>query len=385
MKHIGSILFSLCLLLLVGCADEIGPYDPGDSAPAPVFTMTALIDGDSAHMVAGANGYRMTTNRTPDTSIVGGSVLSGEMHDPDCPGCGPEMRIALIHRPQTPAGALVDSALQPGIVVMNPPIDNTPILSKTLSFEYVGPTGPTGPNAVLWDFGDGNTGQGTIVQHTYDIGPGTPFFTQVICTVMGPGGCIGTHANVINLNASQFFEVNVQQTGASPTVQVDVQPKIINGGNIIIDMGDGSPPQPSWNVTHTYQTNGVFNITVLFSAIDSTNFFVYERPITIGSTPGFCIAPFIYEKVSNSPPTPARSREIAIRYKDGQGNEYVSSPILGGQTQQVELTNYTAFKENEHGDMVYVVEMETDCWLYEVNGTDSIRLEQGVFQWGFPY
>lgn len=380
MKHIGSILFSLCLLLLVGCADEIGPYDAGDPAPAPVFTMTAVIGGDSAHMTAGDDGYRMTTNRTSDTSIVGGTILTGEMHDPDCPGCGPEMRIALIHRPQSPAGAVVDSALEPGTITLNPPPPSQPT-SRTFAFDYLGPTGPSGPT-VTWDFGDGSFGQGAHVEHTYALGPVAPPFVFIFCNINGPG-CTSSQFNVVNLLASGYPSVDVQSSATSNTVLVDIQGPGNLPGSLDVDMGDGTIVYNDWSFSHTYAQTGTYIMSVQYQGLDSNDIFIYQRPIAVGPTLP-CIAPFTYEEIAPAP-EPELNREAVILFKDGQGNQYTSSPLIGGAQQSIEIKNFTPFKENEHGDMVYVVEMEADCWLYQVNGSDSIYLEQGVFQWGLPY
>lgn len=381
MKHIGSIIFSLALLFLVGCADEIGPFDPGDPGPAPVFTMNAVIDGDTLYMAAGYDGYRMTTNRTTDTNFAGGSIFTGELHDPACPGCDPELRVTLVHRPGTAAGNTVDSAFASGAVVMNPP-DPVQPNTRTIAFEYLGQNGPGNPPAVFWDFGDGTFGQGEYVEHTYQLSPIQPNIVLVSCTVNGPG-CSSSQINFVNLSAPQFFDVDVSPTGAFTAVEVDIHPVVNNGGAIVVDMGDGSPPRTEWSFIHNYNQPGIYLMSVQYFGIDSTDFFLFERPIVIGSG-GPCIAPFEYSDIS-SPPQPIPVREAQIQYRDGSGNLYTSAPLFGGIEQQLQITNHTPYKENEHGDMVYVVEMETDCWLYEVGGSDSIRMQNAVLQWGLPY
>ncbi|QTN38143.1 hypothetical protein HZ996_02970 [Cryomorphaceae bacterium] len=384
MKHIGSILFSLCLLFLVGCADEIGPFDSGDPSPAPVFTFNGLVNGDSVQMTAGDNGYRMSTSRLQDTLAPNGTLLRGEMHDPDCPGCEPEFRVNLFHRPENPMGAIPDSAFEAGSVVMNPPpsiIPNT----RTIEFNYQGPTGGPATPVVSWDFGDGSAAQGLSVQHTYDL-TSADSVVAVFCTVLNSGFC--TSINFVNLWANHILEVDVQQNGSgggNNTVQVSIDPVLGNQGLLIVDMGDGTNPiVGDWTFNYTYSAPGIYSMAVQYLPVDSANFFVYQREIHVGPQL-ICNAAFNYRELPLPLPPGPPTREAILTYDAPNGERYTSAPIFGGTQQTLEILNHTPYKDNEHGDLVYIVDMEFTGWLYRVGGQDSIYVEDAVLQWGLPY
>lgn len=383
MKHVGSILFSLCLLFLVGCADEIGPFNPGDPAPDPIFTFNGVIDGDSVQMVAGDNGYRMSTNKLQDTLAPNGTIFRGEMHDPDCPGCEPELHVNLFHRPQTPAGSIADSTFAAGFVVTNPP---APVLpnTRTLEFNYQGQVGPGGPQ-VFWDFGDGTAGQGLSVQHTYDLSNPLDSAFPVSCSTIGNVLC--TYFNPVNPFANFIFEVDITVNGSGGTfntVDVDISPILGNQGNLLVDMGDGTIVAQDWSFNHTYSQPGLYSIFVLYTATDPANAFVYFRDVHIGPQ-GPCSGGFNYREIPNPLPPGPPTREVTITYDAPNGDRYTSAPLFGGTEQSVEITNHTPYKDNEHGDLVYIVDLEFDGWLYRLGGQDSIRVENGVFQWGLPH
>ena len=378
-KNIGSIVFLLAILLTAGCAKELGPFDPNNPVSDPVFTMSAVIGSDSLQMAAGPNGYRMETSKTPLGNIPGHFVLNGNLRDPQCPNCGPSMELKLRHRPNTPQEANADAAFASGSVSLGVPAQ--PSGSKTFQFDFIPDPGLGNPQQVFWDFGDGQSGQGIQVTHTYQSGTGVPPIVSVVCTATYSLGCTSVSINSIDLSQSTHFNVDVGIVG--PTAIVNITPALSpNQGAVFVDMGDGSPPYTDFSFTHQYSGPGQYFMSAfIFTGIDSLFLLQYQRVISIG--PQGCNGSFTYNEVVDSmQPLP---REAEILYNDGNGKSYTSRSILSGSEQFIQIVHHEAYKPDEHGDLVYKVEVEGSCWLYEVNGTDSIRMEGALLKWGLPY
>ncbi len=378
-KHIGSIVFLLALVLAAGCAKDVGPFDPDAPEQAPVFTMSAVIGGDSVSMAAGPDGYRMETTKAPTDSAPGHFLMTGNLNDPQCPNCGPSMELKLWHRPQTFLGALPDSAFAPGAVSLG--VAEEPSNTRTLQFDFLPEPALGTPQQVVWDFGDGQTGQGMQVTHTYQTGLGVPPQVLVSCTAIYGPLCTAASVNVIDLSVPFYFDIDVVTNGQS--VMVDITPALTpNEGLAFIDMGDGSLPYSDFSFTHQYPGPGQYFMSVaIFAGTDSLFLLQYQRVINIG-LPN-CIGNFVYSEILA--PQPVLEREAEIIYNDGNGNRYSSKPNISGSEQFINFIHHSAYKPNEHGDMVYQVEIEAPCWLYEVNGLDSIEISSAVLNWGLPY
>lgn len=378
-KNIGSIVFLWALLLTAGCAKEVGPFDPNNPVSDPVFTMSAIIGSDSIQMAAGPNGYRMETSKMPLGSMPGHVLINGIMHDPLCPNCGPSMELKLWHRPDSPQEFNSDHAFAPGSVSLGlPPQSST---SKTFEFVFNANPGQGMPQQVLWDFGDGQTGQGFQVTHTFQTGIGMPILADVLCTALYPGGCSVFFINSFSLAQNTYLNVDVGIIANIASVNVS-PPLSPAEGLLIFDMGDGSPPYSDFSFVHQYSGTGQYFISAYaFLGTDSIPLLQYQSIINAG-TPS-CNGSIQYTEIQDSmAPLP---REAEILYHDGNGNSYSSRSNHSSTEQFINILHHQAYKPNEHGDLVYEVEIEAACWLYEINGTDSIRMEGALFNWGFPY
>lgn len=131
------------------------------------------------------------------------------------------------------------------------------------------PAGTTGMS-YAWDFGDGSTGTGNPVTHTYSIG------TYTINLIATGGGCTYTNSttvqsttgvlNCASLSAAIGYNVNNNIVYFTNNSTVSSSPSISRVASW--QFGDGGT-SGSNNPTHTYTTGGVYTIMLINNWVDS--------------------------------------------------------------------------------------------------------------------
>ncbi len=108
--------------------------------------------------------------------------------------------------------------------------------------------------SVTWDFGDGNTGAGDTVSHTFML-PGTYVVTM---TVTLPSGCTASTQETIRIRLSTAaFSYASGNFCNSQVVQFDVTGSNFNF--LIWNFGDGTVVTTTdLSITHTYTTPGIY-------------------------------------------------------------------------------------------------------------------------------
>lgn len=148
-RHLYSVL--LALLLLAGCQKaELPSNDFG----TPVFALQTSV----GEFTAGENDYYLFTDVTPGDTV---SRLRGAFARTACPAanCPGSLIVEIGYLKNAQP---VDTLLKPGFF---PYIGQfQPANGFLANFEAK----PTSPNATyLWDFGDGNEGDGPTIEHVY--------------------------------------------------------------------------------------------------------------------------------------------------------------------------------------------------------------------------
>ena len=108
--------------------------------------------------------------------------------------------------------------------------------------------------STLWNFGDGTTGTGDTVMHTYAL-PGSYIVTLNVTVV---GGCTGTAKHIINiLEPVGSFSFTGVNSCSSQQVQFDAT--VNNIDTLIWDFGDGTILSTTQTtVFHTYSLPGIY-------------------------------------------------------------------------------------------------------------------------------
>lgn len=149
-------------------------------------------------------------------------------------------------------------------LVANPTNGNAP---HTVQFDATDSSGQI--DSYVWDFGDGSTGTGEVVTHTY-AKPGT---YQAVLTVVGPGG-----------QATGTTEITVTQAPNAPTASIRADPV---SGNIPLtvnfaasettgqidtyqwDFGDGTTAAGA-SVSHTFGQEGTYSVRLIITGPGGT-------------------------------------------------------------------------------------------------------------------
>ncbi|KAA5533216.1 PKD domain-containing protein [Taibaiella lutea] len=151
--------------------------------------------------------------------------------------------------------------------------------SGSYTFTATNPAGTSGMT-YSWDFGDGNTGSGNPVTHTYSTGGNY----TVTLTSTG-GGCSYTNAQAVNYFSSTF-NCSSATAGFTSTVNNSlVQFTNTSSGNQNVpgtmyqgswDFGDGTtstfnyPNTYTASPTHNYTSTGTYSVTLTYEWVDSS-------------------------------------------------------------------------------------------------------------------
>jgi PKD repeat protein len=141
-------------------------------------------------------------------------------------------------------------------------------------------TNPAGTSGMTysWNFGDGNTGSGNPVTHTYAAGGNY----TVTLTSTG-GGCSYTNAQTVNYFSSSF-NCSIATAGFTSTVNNSlVHFTNTSSGNQNVpytmyqgswDFGDGTSSTFNYSntsPTHNYTSIGTYNVTLTYEWVDSSS------------------------------------------------------------------------------------------------------------------
>ena len=161
-----------------------------------------------------------------------------------------------------------------GLLVYSPAAVTAPTASFTVSctdltcaFDGSGSTG--GVTGYAWDFGDGSTGSGATVSHTF----GSAGSYQVTLTVTGQGGLTGSLTKQVTVppTANQIaFVAAADANGNQPTETVAVPPSVSSGDALIL-VATGATNSPisapaGWTLVGTNSGNAVM-VTSVWSRV----------------------------------------------------------------------------------------------------------------------
>ncbi|MFC4263332.1 PKD domain-containing protein [Ferruginibacter yonginensis] len=123
--------------------------------------------------------------------------------------------------------------------------------------------------SAVWNFGDGTTGNGNVVSHTYNA----PGIYPVVLNVLVAGGCTFTSTDTVRVTGpSGTLQYNSGYSCLNAVVQL--QATASNFNNIVWNFGDGiSISSPNQTVYHAYTQPGIYvpSITVQNSALCNFN------------------------------------------------------------------------------------------------------------------
>ncbi len=157
---IRNIAILISCILALSCSRN---QEPSPVTGAPEFSVNALFDGEAIQVAAGVDGYFMSTSAFTDQ--VGQSWYEGTLANLENPGDHPAFGFQFrdVSEPGDPKD--VSSTLSPGNIL--PSNLDTAKLFQIL-FDAEPWTAQGQIDQVLWEFEDGTTSEGMIVEKSFD-------------------------------------------------------------------------------------------------------------------------------------------------------------------------------------------------------------------------
>ncbi|MBP6023184.1 PKD domain-containing protein [Ferruginibacter sp.] len=149
-----------------------------------------------------------------------------------------------------------------GVFTANFNISDTTATCVPHTFTFYNPYLPS--TSTSWDFGDGTTGTGDTVSHTY-TNPGS-YLVKFDVTL--PNGCIGSGYKVVTvLQPVGSFSFDASYACTSSTVRFDATTS--GADSLIWNFGDGTILQTQLKtVYHTYTTPGIFIPSLILQSVN---------------------------------------------------------------------------------------------------------------------
>jgi len=198
------------------------------------------------------------------------STLLNPSHSYSAPGLYTVKLI--IYRVNAPGNTCIDSTTQQVQIVSSLPgafsLSATTGTCVPFTVTFVNQNRPS--VTAVWDFGDGNTGSGDSVLHTYQ----TAGIYTVNLTVTVPGGCTYTSQNTVTVNGPSG---SLQYTGGFKCYPdpVRFEATAINTSNLTWNFGDGNTLTTTQLVVfHNYVNPGIYIPTLTLQNAAGCNYFI---------------------------------------------------------------------------------------------------------------
>ena len=198
------------------------------------------------------------------------STLLNPSHSYNTPGLYTVKLI--IYRVNAPGNICIDSTTQQVQIVSGLPgsfsLSATTGSCVPFTVTFVNQNRPS--VTASWDFGDGNTGSGDSVLHTYQ----TAGIYTVTLTVTVPGGCTYTSQNTVTVNGPSG---SLQYTGGFKCYPdpVRFEATAINTSNLTWNFGDGNTLTTTQLVVyHNYVNPGIYIPSLTLQNAAGCNYFI---------------------------------------------------------------------------------------------------------------
>lgn len=357
------ILFLPLLLLLVTCKKE--KYPESVVINEPVYYSEMNVSGRSAKITAGENGYYNFTGFALDSNQV--YVLSSEISKAECKTCDEALTFEFYDLAKSTATSAIDidSLLSIGTRKF---IRQGRSAAYTVEFRGNYNRSAITDNMV-WDFGDGSTGKGSPVQHTYELAK--PY--NVCLSVKGNNGCMNTICNVLPVPSKGLF-ATISHTGVADSVVLKAS---FSGGTAPYtyswDFGDGQKSTLA-SPSHIYSHTGSYPVT-LTAKDASGKIGVFNYNLVTANDNSGCAASYSISAITPAVSGSQNWSKISLKYRSAEGNEYSSGAIDQNTNSKFEIVSVTDAGLNEKGDKLKKVELKFTAVLS--NGIQNIEITNG--------
>ncbi len=186
---------------------------------------------------------------------------------------------------------------------------NSNCIYDPVTFNHITAAGDTATYLYSWTFGDGNTSPQSDPTHLY---PSAGSY-NVSLTMTSANGCVATASVVVDLSPAPDAGFDFSNACANSGVSFTNLSTITSGSIIVYnwDFGDGTAGSNSVNPMHTYDSAGVYTIT-LIAISDNGCVDTVSQQITVFPLP---VSNFLYSQAAGCGP-------LAIHFTD---SSYITS------------------------------------------------------------
>lgn len=249
------------------------------------------------------------------------------------------------------------------VLVCNPPAAAFAynVTGLTSTFHY---TGTLGAVALYWDFGDGNSGVGDTISHTYGAG-GTVTVTLIAVNLCGDSTTVSIPVDLCQEPVASFTGFIVGTGGNGMVVQFDGTASL-NASTYTWYWGDGSSSTGANFIQHTYAVPGLFyNVTLVV-----TNECGDQDSITIKLS-----AISVEEFASNSllvSPNPVIDGRLQVTSNHYEGAEF---RLLSLDGKMIVLNNVV---ENGNGYAIVLPNLSAGEYILEMHLQGDVKRQKVV-------
>ncbi|MCG3166100.1 MAG: hypothetical protein POELPBGB_01876 [Bacteroidia bacterium] len=363
-EGLGVRLFSLCLCASVVITSCNKPEDPDPTDTTPVFFINGQLDNDDMVISAGVNNYYMFSSYLLDTSDV--FRFEGKFQLADCnSSCPQTLSISFANNvADNNPGSAITAASFP-LTYLSYSVPGGALSAYSVEFTPLTTGGQ--PQSFLWDFGDGNISTENKPTHMY---ANSGIYT-VSLNVTYASGCSSSITNPLNLGVSAlscdagFILSSLDTT----TVTLSSNPGGTGPWTYDWDFGDGSPHNNTANPTHTYATQGVYQVCLTTVSSDScTN----TRCLNVATeNPGTCSIRYATDVTSLA--NPLNLSSVIVEWVNESGVKYTSYNAAQPASSYFKINSVEDYQNNENGEKTKKLNLSLSCTLY--NGNNAIQLE----------
>lgn len=331
-----------------------GPSTPTNPVPVPrITTNPATLTGDAPFTV-GFSGSTSTVEEGPGTyawNFGDGTTATGVTanHTYTTPGTYTATLTVTDTSGDSASTTVTVTVNTPPLPVVTARIATTPtnptgVAPFTVGFNASASAAGAAPTTYAWSFGDGATGNGVSVNHTYD----TPGIYTAKVTVTDANGTTDSATVTVEVTAPPTPELiaRITTTPTNPTGNAPLTVTFSGSSSTIEagvkaytwDFGDGSASVKGVSATHTYETAGIY--TARLTVTDTTDAAdTATVKVTVNATPVDPGDPDPGDPGDPGGPTdPVSDDSIAVRLTgsfnynnagSGTGNVYVNHDDFG--------------------------------------------------------
>jgi PKD repeat protein len=357
----------LCAFILVLASCKKKEY-PETITGSPEFYVKANIDGQPIMLQAGAFDYYMYSNYEQDADGIYSFVA--DIKQKNCSGnCPNSLKIEVYDDQMSALGGAsnINSSVKAGTYqfvntdTVNPTTVGYAVTYKS-SFNL-------SAASYSWNFGYGAPSYDALPTHTFATAGVYPTTFAVLY-----GSNWYSIENKVKVTTSpvackaQIVLTNV--TGNAVTFHRLITNGSGNYSNLW-DFGDGTIPSPDAIATHTYDSSGLYLVSL--RVIDNTNQdtayhnYYVNTALSQGPAPNFNYS--VVPILSNSP-----LAKIKVTYTDGSGTIYTSS--MAPQTaSDFKIVSVEDYKTNEKNQATKKLKITFNCKLF--NGASTVDVTGG--------